>query len=279
MSEDLSGSCRPITRWVWTDRQWKGFSLLEVIGVLSIIAILSAVMAPNVVRSIDRVAVRSEGENLEVLGEQIKLRLRDTGSIPSPSSWATDLADYSDLNQEEIEKNRRFMIRSYIRDTSEAPVVRVLILSSMRDGLDLPSEGDLGASGFDDVWNTQNGDVPSSSSWSGWGSWASVDRAEEYLLIERVNLQSIYLTELKTFTITVNNLSGVSCSYNVVDSEGVSLPLVNLPTNTSAPLTGFQKGERINLYRDVGGFSLGYSYVISRMGKSFDFDGSNWIPQ
>ena len=259
-------------------REKVGFSLIEIIGVLSIVAILSAVLAPNILKSIDRAKVAGESDNLRVLGDQIKLYLRENNALPTPSNLADQLSLYSDLNADAIANNRQNVARSFIRDRSTLPVVRILILSSMRNGLNLPVEANIGTVAFDEIWNTAAGQIPPASSWGGWNSWSSVEVARDYLVIQRVNLQTVYQTDLLTYTVSLNNISSVECSYNIVSADGSSIPAVDLHGNSTQSLTGFMKGDRINLYRSSNGANLGYSYVVSVSGMTFDFDGSAWRP-
>ncbi|WP_238314844.1 hypothetical protein, partial [Methylobacterium crusticola] len=77
-----------------------------------------------------RASVKAEAVNLETLGEQLKLFLKDNSNLPTPSNWASVLATYSDLNEDEILNNRRTVNRSYIRNTSVNLADRVLMLSS-----------------------------------------------------------------------------------------------------------------------------------------------------
>ena len=50
----------------------KGFTLIEMIGVLAIMAILAAVITPNALRTLDRAAIRAEADTLHNLGDQVK---------------------------------------------------------------------------------------------------------------------------------------------------------------------------------------------------------------
>jgi hypothetical protein len=74
----------------------------------------------------------------------------------------------------------------------------------MRAGLALPSAATVGAS-FQTIWQTADELVPSTLNWPG---WAAVANSGDYLVIERMNFRPIYLEELQTFTVTLNNTSG-----------------------------------------------------------------------
>ncbi len=257
-----------------------GFSLIEMIGVLAIMAILAGAIVPNALKSIDRAAVRSEKSNLENLSNSLKLHLKTNGSVPTPANWASTLAALNDLNATDISQNDRRISRSFIRDSNSTTPNRVLILSSMRTGLTLPAESALNTTRFNTIWDTADGSIPATSSWSGWTNWNNVSTSEDYLLIQRINLSQIYQTDLATFTVSLNNTSSTTVSYTIT-SNGITSAAINIAATppATATITGLAKGDRMNLYTAANGTSLGYTYVISESGKTFDFDGTGWAPQ
>jgi type II secretory pathway pseudopilin PulG len=249
-----------------------GFTLVELIGVLAIIAIMTAVIAPNALHSIERAAVRAEADTLHNLGEQVKLYLRDTAAVPTSANWNTVLATYASLSPTDLLTNRRQMTRIYVPD----PIVanqRAMLLSSMRNGVALPAAATISGS-FATVWNTADGNVPAAGGWVAW----NVNNIE-YLVIERINLSAIYRTDLLSYTITLNNKGAGTVSYNLVLADGTIQAAVNIIAGATATLTNRRARDRVNLYRAAGGVTLDYSYVLSTTGKTFDFNGTNWIPQ
>lgn len=259
-------------------RSGSAFTLIEMIGVMAIMTILAGVLTPNILRSIERAAVRAEADTLHSLGEQVKLYLRDntvppTSAVPPTlPNWTTQLATYASLNSTDILTNRRQMTRLYVPD----PVVanqRAMLLSSMRTGVAMPTAANISAN-FQTIWNTVEGTVPVSG---GWGAWNANNI--EYLVIERVNLAAVYRTDLQTFNVTLNNQAASTVSYQVIQANGTVLPVVNMAAgSTTAPALSLKPKDRINLYSAAGGVSLNYSYVVSNSGKTFDFTTS-WIPQ
>jgi len=258
----------------------RGFTLIELIGVLAIMTILAGVIAPNALRSIERAAVRAETQTLTNLGEQVEFYLRDNATLPTPANWTSTLAAYSDLSPTDLALNKRNNSRVFLMDPSTFPAQRVMILSSMRSGLNLPSSANISnANRFRDIWDTPDQALPTSASWGGWNAWRNVADSAEYLVIERINLVPIYRTEFEVYTITLNNNSSVACSYNVVQASGAAQSVVNVPAGATAILTNLRAKERVNLYRTSGGTVLDYSYVVSNSGKTLDFDGAQWLPQ
>ena len=88
-----------------------GFTLIEMVGVLAIMAIMAAVIVPNAIRSMDRAAVTAEQQNLSTLGSQVALYLRDQGVAPTPANWTTALANYAGLSPADLATNKRNVAR------------------------------------------------------------------------------------------------------------------------------------------------------------------------
>lgn len=290
----------------------RAFTLIELIGVLAIIAIMASVLAPNMLRSLDRAAVRAEYETARQLGSQVELHLRDRGALPAAGTWTADIAAYSDLAAIDIQRNKRLNNRLLVYDTSSTPFPRALLLSSMRAGLNLPNAATVSAN-FQTIWQTADEAVPSTLNWAGWNAVAN---SGDYLVIERMNFRPIYLEELQTFTVTLNNTSGsggngngnngnsgngnngngngnsgnngngnsgtgnpaTTASYRIVYANGTNAAAANLAAGASITLTGLHAGDRIDLYAASGGTNLNYSYVVSSTGRTIDFDGTQWMP-
>jgi prepilin-type N-terminal cleavage/methylation domain-containing protein len=257
-----------------------GFTLIEMIGVLAVIAIIASVITPNALRSLDRAAITAEAQTLRNLGEQAKLYLRAQGVSPTPANWTTTIGSFADMSPADIATNKRQMGRVYLTDPATVPTQRVIILSSMRTGLTLPTSANINtAVRFQDIWQTVDGALPTALSWGGWAAWGAVAGSGEYLLIERVNLAPVYNTDLQSLTITLNNRGAATASYNIVLADGTVQAAVNIPAGATAILNNRRAKERFNLYRAAGGVTLDYSYVLSTTGKTFDFNATNWIPQ
>ena len=258
----------------------RGFTLIEMIGVLAVMAILASVLAPNALRSLDRAAVTAEAQTLRNLGEQAKNYLRAQGVAPTAANWTVTIGGYADLSPSDIATNKRQMGRVYLTDPATVPTQRVIIISSMRTGLTLPTAANINtAVRFQDIWQTADGSLPTALSWAGWAAWNAVASSGDFLVIERVNLSPVYNTDLQSLTITLNNRAAATASYNIVLADGTVQAAVNVLAGGTAVLPNRRPKERFNLYRAAGGVTLDYSYVLSSTGKTFDFNGVNWIPQ
>lgn len=270
------------------------FSLIEMIGVMAIMAILAAVITPNLLHSIERTAVKAEADNLHALGGEIALYLRDNTVMPTTTvppalpNWTSQLATYSSLSAADILTNKRQMNRLYVPD----PVVanqRALLLSSMRTGINLPTTAQVSGN-FQTIWNTADGQVPVAAGWGAWGAGPApaLDNVE-YLVIERVNLAAVYRTDLQALTITLNNKTPIAAappapavpatnaSYRITLANGTVQAVQPVNATVTATLNNMHARDRIDLYRAAG--ILDSSYVLSTNSKSFDFNGTNWIPQ
>ncbi len=262
------------------------FTLIEMIGVMAVMAILAATVVPNVVKSIERAAVRAEIDTLRNLGEQAKLYLRDNTVPPTTANWNTVLGTYASLSPTEILTNRRQMNRVYVVDPVAANQ-RALLVSSMRTGLlrqASPPEtaaqvaAYIGASGtrFSDVWNWNTAAVPLTPP-TGWGAWTRDNI--EYLLIERVNFAPVYRSELQSFAVSLRNLSGSAVSYRIKRAGGALVGPVNMPAGTAVLVTPLYPRDQLELYRAASGVNLDFTYVVGTAGKNYDFAGTNWLPQ
>ena len=270
-----------------------GFTMLELIGVMAVIAILSAVIVPNGLRALDRTAISAEAQTLRNLGEQVKQYLKFYGTGPGAATWTQDVGRYADLSPADILTNKRQMARSYIYEPVATPQ-RVLILSSMRSGLVLPVTSDLNTvARFDHVWNTADRQVPATgvNAWAGWAPWRATGGGGDFLVMERVNLAPVYNTDLQSFTVTLNNktpivatptapaVSATNASYVIVLANGTVQARVTVAASASVVLSPLHPRDRIDLYRVTSGGSPDSSYVLSTTGKTFDFNGTNWLPQ
>lgn len=251
-----------------------GFTLLEMIGVLAIIAIIASVIGPNVIRSIDRAAVRAEVENLHRLGESVKMYLRERGTVLNSGNWGTQLSiTYADVGSTEIITNRRLVDRRFVYD---APSQRLMLFSSMRTGLNLPLEATLAAS-FAGIWNTPPDAIPPIPVAFVWPGWNLTNA--EYLVIERINLQSIFLTDLQTFPIKLTNPTATPQTFRVYRRDG-TFETAGTVTNAGTTTVDVLPQKRIDLYRDAAPAPiLDLSYFVDA-GHNFQFDATTlrWGP-
>ncbi len=257
-----------------------GFTLIEMIGVMAVMAILAAVLVPNALKSIDRAAIRAEAETLRNLGEHSKLYLRDYASAPLVANWNTSVGSYASLSPAEVLTNKRQMTRVYVLEPVTAPAIpqRALIVSSMRTGVAPQSAAYIGANAtrFNDVWNWNTSSTPFAAP-AGWGAWNAAN--VEYLVIERINFSPVYRTDLQAYAVSLRNLSGGSVSYRITRANGTVAAAVTLAAGTSTTVTPLYPRDQLSLYRAAGAVNLDFTYVVSTTGKTFEFSSTNWIAQ
>jgi len=69
-----------------TQRRDPGFSLIELLVVMGILAMLAGLVAPKVVGYLDRAKVQTAASQIEGLRSSLDLYLLDVGKYPSPES-------------------------------------------------------------------------------------------------------------------------------------------------------------------------------------------------
>jgi prepilin-type N-terminal cleavage/methylation domain-containing protein len=154
----------------------RGFTLVELIGVLSIIAILASVIAPSVFKDIKRARQDKESANLSTLNSELERSIYDNKRIPSRTlaDWASAIAAQSALVQEKVERNEKGFLRGYYVDprfftasdvafpgyaqttgVGSAPVSPRIMLVSLMTG-NAPAAPSTSAS-FDAIWDQSAG--------------------------------------------------------------------------------------------------------------------------
>lgn len=96
----------------------RGFTLMEMIGVMAVLAILASVLAPSVFESIDRAYAEAEVANLEQLADSLVSHILDSKTIPrqNPNSWVPALSDYTSFTEAQTEFNKRGFRRRIYAD-------------------------------------------------------------------------------------------------------------------------------------------------------------------
>src|SRR5205809_8130226 len=101
------------TKLINTDR--RAFSLIELVGVLAVIAVLAAVLAPALIRQMDRIAGQQESASLKSFGDALQQSILRKRYIPSASDWATNIAaelgvDVANVNTNQARRQPRFFL-------------------------------------------------------------------------------------------------------------------------------------------------------------------------
>jgi prepilin-type N-terminal cleavage/methylation domain-containing protein len=200
-----------------------GFSLIEFIGVLAILAILSAVIAPNLIRQIDMAERDAEVEALRTLESGLRQYVRREKSIPDAQAWANAVASQINRPVAQVRANKRGLARILAYDgqlaanlpfhqssrgfPSRPDRLRFMLISHLRRDIEaLHPGGDLDSMGtgtFDAVWNQQ-------------GQPEALTEGGD-LLIQRIQLSDMF------HILTLNNNDGVNAWFEVDGTGRVSI--------------------------------------------------------
>ena len=269
-------------------RTQRGFTLLEMIVALAVIAALLSVVVFSLIKRLDRIASEKEQAAMDTLGAAFKESVRRSRYVPDESSWATIVAAYLGSHIGRVTANDRNHPRIFLIDpamqirTNNAggpllpyaqPVVgsmvmdgtklvppintRFMLISSI--GAPLPSAlvsgigQTSGSLSFDNLWSTN--------------LWGTND-----VKIERINLADLFVK------ITLVNADTDSAHLARFGVDGSSL--FGLATPAGGGATEFNsyyiKGSELMLYRNVDGTNvLEYSEILYS-NQEFTFELGSW---
>src|SRR5678815_1258884 len=80
-------NCQSPTNFQRGGHPQRAMTLIEMIGVLTVIAILAGATIPAALRILDRLAAEKEAATLQSLADALKDGILKTRTIPNPSSW------------------------------------------------------------------------------------------------------------------------------------------------------------------------------------------------
>ena len=110
----------------------RGFSLIEMIGVLAILAVSAAILTPNVAQRISRLRAEREERTLGTIGEAVVRSVVADQVIPGASSWIKRAASVTGLSLNEVMysvPSDKTTARVYVIDPSFAPRDKYLSIS------------------------------------------------------------------------------------------------------------------------------------------------------
>ncbi len=244
----------------------QAFTLIEMIGVIAIIAILAAVIAPNVVKQMQAAGQDAEEEALGVLADGLIDYVLENRIIPQSGegsgAWSTNIATQTDLPAKKIYENDHGNSRRYWFDpatnlnglsdnsssydqntvsaanlsgdattsTASAPTnPRAMIISDLTAGGTnniLVASVTHNAANFAAVWD-QTGTLTESST----------------LKIKRINFSQMFET------VTLESSNGSYFARNSYSSPSSTTPTVNYP------VLGIEKNSHIfAVHYSTGGF-------------------------
>jgi len=182
-----------------------GFTLIEIIAVLAIIAMLVSVIAPSVIRRVDQAAWTAETANLNNIADSLTQSILRNKTIPSYTNWASTVASQMSLPTSAVLTNGRRYSRAFLVDTNlvigggglpytqgtngtTRPLsARIIIVSSLSRALPASiTNGVPSATDFSNIWNAAENTVPPGSSFAGWAGTG------DELRIKKLNLEPLF---------------------------------------------------------------------------------------
>src|SRR5436190_2394279 len=180
-----------------------GWTLIESIAVMAVIAILAGMAVPTIIRRVDRAAWTKETADLNAIGDAFTQSIFRTKTIPTFTNWAGAVASQMSLPVSAVLTNGRRYARAFLIDpnvdiegvdlttvpytqtingTYKPNNARVMIVSSLSGPLengirsapqDVPT--------FQALWDTPEGGTPAGWTMSG-----------DELRIKKINLESLF---------------------------------------------------------------------------------------
>jgi len=187
------------------------FSLLQMIGLLAVISILAAALAPSFVRQMDKTAGDQESAALKSYGDALQQSIMRNRRVPGAANWdwATNIANELGADVASITNSPRKQSRFFVTDpnlsisgaglpysqtdngATGVTNARVMLVSSIARGLppSIASGASLSANDFNALWNWNDASnvLPSTSfSWTGWP-------ASDDLRLQRLDLSPLFV--------------------------------------------------------------------------------------
>src|SRR5438128_2222397 len=91
-----------------------GWTLIETIAVLAVIAILAAVIAPTIIRRVDRAAWTKETADLNSIADALTQSIIRTKTIPNYTDWPAAIASQASLPVSAVNINARRNARAFL---------------------------------------------------------------------------------------------------------------------------------------------------------------------
>ncbi len=208
-----------------------GFTLLELIGVMAVMAILAGALAPGVIEMIDDAYETAEVTSLQTVGDSLSEYVLATKRVPTttPADWSAAVASVAALSPTKVLENQRghqrrlYVDRRFFSNTeanfvgyqqdlglASPPVMPRMLLVSNLDGAVTTNLTTHAA--FQAVWDQDAG-----------AALLETDR----LLIERVNLLPLFhrvvlnnsSTNQAGYRLESGTEGGVAASTGVVDGS------------------------------------------------------------
>jgi len=256
----------------------RAFSLIEMVGVLAVIAITAAMLIPVLTKTTDSAVASQETVSLQSFGTALQNNIMRNRAIPSPTTWASVVAGELGLTLSNVTSNVRQQARLLLVDTNgfgsltlpysqtaagtpnpltNSTLPRLMIVTSLGKALPaiLGTNGFPTATNFNALWNCPSGVIPTNSPWNTWtGNAADVN-------VQRISLSTLFAH------LVLNNTDPTNAIYGIDTFAASKLAATN---QFSAY---YLVGTVFNLY--MAGTNLEASQVLQR-DSSWTFSGGIW---
>ncbi len=260
-----------------------GFTVVEIVGVLAIIAILAALVAENLIEKLRLAAQDAERTSLATVGRTLEQYVLRTRSIPAlnnlPAALAADLAVAQNRVTHTAQGNPRWIWvdpesrigtnaagslayqQTAAGSTIQPQRLRLVVLSSVGAPLPTPAITAPTTNQFLQAWNATAGAVPaflSALSWNG--------RPDD-LLIQRIEMGTLFCR------VVLENLDMNSDAWYSVDTTNTlsSIPKPGTGYVNSSRIFWLVRGTVVNFhYPDAGRTLQGREYVMEDVGYTFE---------
>lgn len=196
---------------VCSRRMSGGYTLIELVGVLTIVTILAAVVTENVLEKMKLTTRQTEAANLANFSKALTDSIVHTKAVPATTAWAGQIANELSLPQLEVQTtksgNTRYIVidpafRVGTNDTATIPYTqtvagsveplncRAVIVSST--GIPIPSEL-IASTTFENFWGVAENSVPANwpVEWRARAQDIKVERVELAGLFHRIVLSNL----------------------------------------------------------------------------------------
>jgi len=257
-----------------------GFTMIEMVGVLAVISILAATIAPSAIQMITSSKQTAEDGSLTSISDALRLYVQRNKKVPNQTTWATDLASLLNTSPNKVSTNGNSGQRIYLYPdnffatgsslaydqyanvvadanggaintllTSVPANGRVMVISNLNSGTPLAqASGQLAATTFDNIWNQS-------------GSFAAELTEGDMLKIARINISDLFEQ-----LILNNNDASANASYQI---SGVTMPVIAAGSQVTLELI---KTTQVSLLDSYGSI---YNRQVVSAPTSFSYL-SNW---